>query len=89
MNKFDELPLVRADCDPAELSATDLLDEVDAHPDQDWQAAKYHGCPNTIEVLYNALTSRAGVCLGGDSAWTDCDDLEDGLRRVIDGDTID
>lgn len=76
------------ECTVEALSATDLREEAEAilaRGEGPVEAARVRieGEPEHIDVLYLPEVGRAGLAWGADADWTDCDSLEDAIRRYL------
>lgn len=75
--------------DADEVRATDLRREVEEYLGSGTNGPVVEhliaGAFNqqSIEVVYFPDTGRAGVCHGGNAAWTDASSAEDALRRYF------
>jgi hypothetical protein len=73
-----------------EITATDLRQEaadIVERGEGPVQAAlvTVEGKAERIEVLYAPELGQAGLAWGADADWTDCDSLEDAIRRYLGG----
>jgi hypothetical protein len=81
--RYEELPLDDLTATDLRLEADDILARGEG-PVQ-YAAVEVEGHAEKIAVLYAPELGRAGLAWGADADWTDCDSLEDAIRRYLGG----